>query len=240
VVLVTHNIEEALMLADRLVILGTNPGRIRGEIKVAMPRPRERGSKDFRALADHVYTVMTNPETKVGPATTSAGVLDTTPLPHARPGAISGLLELVEEYGGPEDVAVISDKLRIEVDDLLPILDAAVQLEFAKVEHGDVTLTEIGKRFADAEVEEARVLFRTQALEKAPLVVCMLETLKNSKAGVMKKDFFIDILDENYSEEEAEAQFDTAVTWGRYAGLFDYDSDDETLRLPEEMPGTPK
>jgi NitT/TauT family transport system ATP-binding protein len=233
VICVTHNIEEAIILADRLVILGTNPGRIRGEIKVNMPRPRERASKDFRALADHVYTIMTNPESQIALATASAGGIDTSPLPHARPGAISGLLELVEEYGGPEDVAVISEKLRIEADDLLPILDAAVQLDFAKVEHGDVTLTEIGKRFANAEVEEARQIFRTQALERAPLVRCMLEVLNNSRGGSMKRDFFIDILDENYSEDEAHAQFDTAVTWARYAGLFEYDSDDQVLRLPE-------
>jgi NitT/TauT family transport system ATP-binding protein len=236
VLLVTHNIEEAIMLADRLVILGTNPGKVRGEIPVRLTRPRERNSKDFRALADHVYTIMTNPESKVYPTTSQTGFLDTTPLPHARPGAISGLLELVEEYGGPEDVAVISEKLRIEADDLLPILDAAVLLEFAHVEHGDVTLTEIGRKFANAEVEEARVLFRTQILNKAPLVRCMLEALDSSKAGTMKKDFFIDVLDESYSEEEAHAQFDTAVTWGRYAGLFDYDSDEELLTLPQEHP----
>jgi NitT/TauT family transport system ATP-binding protein len=235
VLLVTHNIEEAIMLADRLVILGTNPGRVRGEIQVKLCRPRERNSKDFRALADHVYTVMTNPDKTIGPAVTPTGTLDTSPLPHARPGAISGLLELVEEYGGPEDVAVISEKLRIEVDDLLPILDAAVLLDFALVEHGDVTLTEAGRAFADAEVEASRLLFRTQVLLRAPLVRSICDTLQNSKGGTMKRDFFIDVLDENYSADEASAQFDTAVTWGRYAGLFDYDSDEETLRL---HPGT--
>lgn len=234
VLLVTHNIEEAIMLADRLIILGTNPGRVRGEIRVTLSRPRERNSSEFRALADHVYTIMTNPETKVGPATTPSGMLDTTPLPHARPGAISGLLELVEEYGGPEDVAVISDKLRIEADDLLPILDAAVLLGFAHVEHGDVTLTDIGKKFADGEVEESRVLFRAQALEKAPLVKLIHEALLQSKSGAMKREFFIDLLDESYSEEEAEAQFDTALNWGRYAGLFDLDSDEGVLRLPAD------
>jgi NitT/TauT family transport system ATP-binding protein len=177
--------------------------------------------------------LMTNPDTQISPATPGTGGIDTSPLPHARPGAISGLLELVEEYGGPEDVAVISEKLRIEADDLLPILDAAVQLGFANVEHGDVTLTEIGKRFANAEVEEARQIFKAQALERAPLVRCMVEVLQNSRSGSMKRDFFIDVLDENYSEDEAHAQFDTALTWARYAGLFEYDSDDQILRLPE-------
>jgi NitT/TauT family transport system ATP-binding protein len=231
VICVTHNIEEAIILADRLVILGTNPGRVRGEIKVTMPRPRERSSKDFRAFADHVYTIMTNPETKVAFVSANASGFDTSPLPHARPGAISGLLELVEEYGGPEDVAVISDKLRIEADDLLPILDAAVQLNFAKVQDGDVTLTEVGKRFANAEVEEARQIFRTQAMELAPLLRCIVDTLSHSRGGSMKSDFFLDILDESYSNDEAEAQFNTAVTWGRYAGLFEFDSDDQVLRL---------
>jgi NitT/TauT family transport system ATP-binding protein len=236
VLLVTHNIEEAIMLADRMVILGTNPGKVRGEIKVNLPRPRERNSRDFRALADHVYTVMTNPETQVGPAIVATGKLDTSPLPHARPGAISGLLELVEEYGGPQDVAVISEKLRIEADDLLPILDAAVQLGFAKVEHGDVTLTPIGHQFIQADPEQARTLFRSQVLESAPLVRCMHEALSESKNGAVKKDFFIDILDESYSADEAEAQFDTALTWGRFAGLFDYHSDEETLSLHFEHP----
>lgn len=231
VVLVTHNIEEAIMLADRLVILGTNPGRIRGEIPVTLSRPRERGSSGFRALADHVYTVMTNPETKVGQIRVEGHSVGTDPLPHARPGAISGLLELIQEYGGTNDVAVISERLRIEADDLLPILDAAVLLGFAMVNQGDASLTEEGIKFAEAEVEEARLLFRHQALEKTPLVRGIFEALQGARHGMIKRDFFIDLLDEHYSAEEAADQFDTAVHWGRYAGLFDYDSDDEALRL---------
>jgi NitT/TauT family transport system ATP-binding protein len=234
VILVTHNIEEAIMLADRVVVMSSNPGRIRGEIKIDLCRPRERSSSDFRAMADHIYTIMTNPETKVAPIGASEHrVLDANPLPHARPGAISGLLELVEEYGGADDVAVISERLRIEADDLLPILDAAVLLKFAEVREGDVTLTSIGRAFADAEVEEAKHIFRVQVLECAPLVATMYQALLTAKGGRMREEFFIDILDENYSAEEARSQFDTAVHWGRYAGLFEYDSDEETLRLHE-------
>jgi NitT/TauT family transport system ATP-binding protein len=231
VLLVTHNIEEAIMLADRLLVLSSNPGRIRGQIKVTLPRPRDRHSPNFRALVDHVYTIMTNPETKITQPGQRKGTADLTPLPHARPGAISGLLELVEEYGGPQDVAVISDRLRIEADDLLPILDAAVLLGLAEVHHGDVTVTEVGKRFAEADVDVAPDIFRDEVLDRAPLVQNIFEALKGRNAP-MKEDFFLDILDESYSAEEARSQFDTAVAWGRYAGLFEYDSDEGELRLP--------
>ena len=178
---------------------------------------------------------MTNPDTKITQvATVPTSVIDPAALPHARPGAISGLLELVEEYGGPEDVAVISDRLRIEADDLLPILDAAVLLEFAMVTEGDVTLTDIGRTFADAEVEQARIIFRDQAIKFAPMVRTMHEFLSSMHGKPIHEDFFLDVLDEHYSDEEARNQFETALNWGRYAGLMDYDSDEKTLQAHEE------
>lgn len=234
VLLVTHNIEEAIMLADRVIVLSSNPGRVRGEISIELCRPRERGSSDFRAMADHIYTIMTNPDTTISPIQQSRPQVDSSPLPHARPGAISGLLELIEEYGGADDVAVISQKLRIEADDLLPILDAAVLLRFAEVSKGDATLTKIGREFADAEVEAARTIFRDQAIAHAPLLATIYEALSQSKNGKLKDDFFLGILEENYSDEEAREQFDTAVNWGRYADLFDYDLDAHELRLSRE------
>jgi len=188
-------------------------------------------------MADHVYTIMTNPDTKITQVVQeSSSLMDTAPLPHARPGAISGLLELVEEYGGPEDVAVISDRLRMEADDLLPILDAAVMLGLATVKEGDVTLTEMGKRFANAEVEESRVIFREQAMRFAPMLRSIHEVLVASKGKPMHEDFFLDILDEHYSDEEARNQFETVLNWGRYAGLFEYDSDEKTLQLHDDEP----
>ena len=210
--------------------------RIRGQIKVTLPRPRERKSANFRSLVDHVYTIMTNPETKITQPGQRRSTQDLTPLPHARPGAISGLLELVEEYGGPQDVAVISAQLRMEADDLLPILDAAVMLGFAEVQHGDVTVTAKGHEFAEADPDLASDVFREMVLDRVPLVRTIYEALK-ARGGPIKEDFFLDILDESYSAEEARNQFDTAVSWGRYAGLFEYDSDEGELNPIREEPG---
>lgn len=237
VLIVTHNIEEAILLADRVIILASNPGRVRGEITVGLPRPRQRGSADFKAMADHVYTLMTNPETVVGPLATGKRDArpDILPLPHARPGAISGLLEMIEEYGGPQDVAVISERLRIATDDLLPILDAAVLLGFAAVDQGDAILTDIGRRFVQAEVEEEKVIFHEQALLHAPLVRTIFEALAAANGRPVHADFFLDILKKHYSADETQAQFDTAVHWGRFAGLLEYDSADEELRTAKDL-----
>ncbi|MBS1718708.1 MAG: nitrate/sulfonate/bicarbonate ABC transporter ATP-binding protein [Armatimonadetes bacterium] len=235
VLMVTHNIEEAVLLADRVVILGANPGHVRGEIRVQLERPRDRKAKPFRAMCDHIYTLMTNPETKVTQFRGEGAqpTYEFAALPEARAGAISGFLELVQEYGGPEDVAVISQQLRLHSDELLTILDAAVLLGFANVSQGDVTVTEIGSKFAMGEIEESKQIFRDQVLKYAPLVALIHRELQEARNNEMKSDYFLELLDQYHSEEEAEKQFYTAVDWGRYAGLFEYEADSKTLNLYE-------
>jgi NitT/TauT family transport system ATP-binding protein len=236
VLIVTHNIEEAvLLLSDRIIILGSSPGRIRGEIAVDVPRPRNRNSTHFKALVDHIYTVMTNPNAEVG-ATLAAVEKQrspyATPLPHARAGGISGLLELADKEGYQEDIYQLAERLRLDVDDLLPILDAAVLLGFAIVEQGDIKLTDAGREFARASILESKELFRRQVLERAPLVATIYQTLRETKT--MLADFFLDVLDEHYPDEEAERQFATAVDWGRYAELFEYDAEEKRLTITAE------
>jgi NitT/TauT family transport system ATP-binding protein len=235
VLIVTHNIEEAVLLSDRIIILGANPGRIRGEIAVDISRARDRSSTHFKALVDHIYTVMTNPNAEVG-ATVAAVEKQrspfATPLPHARAGGISGLLEIEDKEGYQEDIYHLAARLRLDVDDLLPILDAAVLLGFAIVEQGDIKLTEVGREFARASILESKGLFRQQVLERAPLVASIYQTLRKSKSVV--GDFFLDILDEHYPDEEAERQFATAVDWGRYAELFEYDAQEKRLTITSE------
>ena len=235
VLIVTHNIEEAVLLSDRIIILGANPGHLRGEIAVDLPRPRDRNGAHFKALVDHIYTVMTNPSAEVEPTIAALEKQRSpyaTPLPHARAGGISGLLELENKDARQEDIYQLAARLRLDVDDLLPILDAAVLLGFAIVEQGDIKLTDAGREFARASILESKNLFRRQVLERAPLVATIYQTLRQSTT--MAADFFLDILDEHYPDDEAERQFATAVDWGRYAELFEYDAQEKLLTIATE------
>jgi NitT/TauT family transport system ATP-binding protein len=156
-------------------------------------------------------------------------------LPHARVGGMSGLLEIVHELGGREDLPELAERLRLEVDDLLPTVDAAVMLGFAKVEHGDVQITPEGTEFATAGVDRSKQLFAEHMLKNVPFVNTVVETLRQKKNGKVDKEFFIDILDEHFTEAEAERQFQTLIYWGRYAQLFEYDADEEKLyRVADE------
>jgi NitT/TauT family transport system ATP-binding protein len=235
VLIVTHNIEEAVLLADRVIILGANPGVVRGEVKVDIPRPRDKKGARFTALVDYIYTVMTNPKAPVEDLPAKGARSDRyLMLPHARVGGISGLLEIVYDRGGREDLPKLAESLRLEVDDLLPAVDASALLEFARVEHADVITTPIGNEFATADVHRSHQIFRQQLLKNVPFASTILETLKQKRDGRIGKEFLLDILDEYFSEEEAEKQFETLVDWGRYAQLFEYDADEERLYRVEE------
>jgi NitT/TauT family transport system ATP-binding protein len=233
ILLVTHNIEEAVFLADRLIIMSANPGRIRGELKVELTRPRDRRSNEFKALVDYIYNLITKPELEmVGAPKAEEKALRFPPVPHARAGGISGLLELLVDQGGREDLPVLAAHLLLDVDDLFPIVDAAALLGFATVERGDVSVTEIGRRFAESDILTSKVIFRQQVTINVPLAVTIYQTLTEKSNRSMKADFFIDILDELYPGDEALRQFNTVVDWGRYAELFEYDAVERQLYLP--------
>jgi NitT/TauT family transport system ATP-binding protein len=233
ILIVTHNIEEAVFLADRLIVMDANPGHIRGELKVELVRPRDRKSSEFKALMDYVYNVMTNPELDVVAAPKAEEkALRFPPVPHARAGGISGLLELLVDQGGREDLPVLAERLRLDVDDLLTIVDAAALLGFATVERGDVSVTEAGRQFAESDILTSKEIFRQQVVANVPLAVTIYQTLTEKSNRRMKADFFIDILDELYPGDEALRQFNTVVDWGRYAELFEYDAVERQLYLP--------
>jgi len=234
ILIVTHNIEEAVLLADRVVILGANPGCIRGEMKIDIARPRDKKGPRFVSLVDYIYTVMTNPQAPVGELPEKRKVDRFVMLPHARVGGISGLLEIVNDRGGQEDLPKLADSLRLEVDDLLPAVDAAALLRLADVRQGDVMITDAGKEFATAGVHRSHEIFKEQVLANVPFMTTVKEALNQKKDGRIEKDFLVDILDEHFSASEAERQFETLVDWGRYARLFDYDADEERLYAPED------
>jgi NitT/TauT family transport system ATP-binding protein len=146
------------------------------------------------------------------------------------------LLELLVELPeGRDDIPRLAERLQLEVDDLLPLLDAAVLLGFAGVAQGDVKLTRMGQDFATTTILRSKDLFRQQVLENVPMIVSMLRTLQEKQNRAMRSDFFLDLLDEYFPHAETERQFATAVDWGRYAELFEYDASEERLYLPEPV-----
>jgi NitT/TauT family transport system ATP-binding protein len=230
--LVTHNIEEAVLLAGRIIVLGRNPAKIRADFRVSLDQPRNRNSAEFLVYVDYIYKLMTQPQLEADPPSPGR---ETKPqyqmLPHARRGAIAGLLEVLNDRGGKEDLFRIAEELRLEVDDLLPIVEAAVLLDFAKSERGDVELTPAGKAFAEADIETRKTMFRDSALAHITLLQQMHSALASKSDHAMPLEFFRDLLQDRFSDQEAQRQIDTALNWGRYGDLFNYDSESDRLML---------
>jgi NitT/TauT family transport system ATP-binding protein len=241
VFLVTHNIEEAVLLADRIIVLGRNPGHIRTDFRVQIPQPRERKSEAFTQLVDYIYKVLTRPdvvpeeapEHQPGKRVRDQRQMKYQMLPHARPGGMAGLLELLIDKGGRDDIYRLADDLAFEIDDLLPIVDAAQLLGFLKIEEGDAAITPAGEEFANSEILRQKELFRDAALENVLLLRQIRRALEAKSDHTVPEEFFLDMLDEQFSEDESQRQMETAVTWGRYAELFDFDAARRRFVIPD-------
>jgi len=230
--IVTHNIEEAVLLADRVIVLSRNPARIRADFEIGLPHPRNRSSAEFLLYVDYIYKVMTKPEREFTLPTATPGQKSPYQmLPHARPGGIAGFLELLADHGGADDLYHVAEELLMEVDDLLPIVDASTLLGFAISQHGDISLTEAGKAFVDADIATRKTLFRDAVLAHVTLLQQVRRTLESKSDGTMSLEFFRDILDDHFPENEVQAQVDTALNWGRFAEIFTYDPEGDLLRL---------
>ncbi len=242
--LVTHNIEEAVLLADRIIVLGRNPGHIRTDFKVTLPHPRVRKAAAFTSLVDYIYKVLTRPDVALaadsqhqhpsGREVRDQRQMHYETLPHARPGGIAGLLELLIDHQGRDDIYRLADDLAFEIDDLLPIVDAAQLLDFLRIEEGDAVITPAGREYAESEILKQKMLFREAAVEHVLLLRQITRALKNKSDHTVPEEFFLDMLDEQFSEDETQRQLETAVNWGRYAELFDFDASRRRFVLPAE------
>jgi NitT/TauT family transport system ATP-binding protein len=234
VLIVTHNIEEAVQLADRILVLSSNPGRIRAELPVPLPRPRDRHSPSVEALVDTVYDILTGREEAAASAVAVAVPALTpseVPLPEVSAGGLSGLLEILAARGGSDGLAELADDLSFEVDDLLPLVDAAVLLGLAEVHGADLEITDAGREFATADINSSKMLFGKLAAERAPLIKAILNGLRATADGTLREGFFLDLLRRGFSDEEARRQLDIAIDWGRYGELFEYDKESGQLVL---------
>jgi NitT/TauT family transport system ATP-binding protein len=227
--IVTHNIEEAVLLADRVIVLGANPGHIRAEVAVELPRPRDRRRPAFAELVDRLYDLLTGRD----PHTTQTEPTEATPtarpLPPASVGGLAGLVEIVHAQGGRVDLPDIAAELNFEIDDLLPLVDAAALLDLLLVAGADLTLTPTGAAFTTATIQASKDIFAEQVRRRAPLVRTICRALASSADGSLRAGFFLDLLRRGFSAEDARQQLDTAIDWGRYAELFDYDSDTDQI-----------
>jgi NitT/TauT family transport system ATP-binding protein len=222
--IVTHNIEEAVLLADRVIVLGANPGRILAEVRVDLERPRDRRAPAFEALVDQLYGLLTGRETVEATPGHAVATPSTRPLPDASVGGLAGLVEIVYANDARIGLSDLADELNFEIDDLLPLLDAATMLGFIDVGDGELTLTDIGAQFTTADIQTSKQIFAAQARHRAPLVRTICKALAGSADGDLRAGFFLDLLRRGFSAEDARRQLDTAIDWGRYGELFDYDS----------------
>ena len=236
--IVTHNIEESVILADRIIVLGRNPAHIHAEFNVNMPHPRDHKDPRFTELVDLIYKALTQQDQSDSAPVGQAGAEQRlgkgiVMLPHTRPGGMAGLLEILEDHNGQMDLHVLADELSLEVDALLPTVDTAALLGLLKLEEGDTILTSEGKAFAQADIQERKAIFRKAVLANIPLLRQMEQALKSKANRTLPAEFFQDLLDEHFSEDEARRQLETAIQWGRYAELFDYDAASGKLTLTE-------
>jgi NitT/TauT family transport system ATP-binding protein len=242
IVMVTHNIEEAVIMGDHLLVMGHNPGVIRVDMPGLPVEERQREHPENNRLLDYLYGVMTNPTTEVPPFRAEAAPVRhvTIPvhayqvLPHVPVGQVTGLVEMLHAGSDRADIYALGKSLKMEVDDLLPLVQAIDVLGLGDIEAGDVYLTPEGVKFAEAGVLEEKEVFRNQALANVQLIKRILKEMDASPSKRVRWDTMLRELAEYFSDEEAERQLETAIGWGRYGELFAYDDGDGEFYYDKE------
>ena len=235
IMIVTHNIEEAVLLADRILVFSSNPGRVEHELKVPFSHPRNRFDPDFREMVDDIYGIMTRRKAPEASAAVSHHPF-AQPLHSVGTNLLSGFVETLngEPYKGRADLPALAAALQFEVDELLPLGETAGLLGFAIQEEGDIQITETGRHFAEAETEDRKKIFADALRAHVPLVMeirHVIDQRPNHRASAMR---FRDQLEDHMSPEYAEETLRTVIAWGRYAEFFEYDEEAQQFGLEEE------
>ena len=226
ILMVTHNIAEAVLMCDRILLFSSNPGRVISEIKVDLPQPRNRQDPIFQALVEEIYVLMTQDsdagETRQGvfPGTGLGMVL-----PHVSTNALAGLIEAIHAppYGMKADLPELAGALHYNADELFPIAEVLQLLRFAELKGGDIRLLPAANRYALADVDERKHLFAQHLLSFVPLVAHIRRVLDDRSTHTAPARRFRDQLEDFMSESAARQTLDSVTQWGRYAELFAYD-----------------
>ena len=234
VLIVTHNIEEAVLMCDRILIFSSNPGRVARELRVELPHPRNRLDREFRQLVDHIYAVMTQRAEDKAPSPdgitgTGIGMV----LDPVSTNVLSGLIEALASphYQGRADLPVLAAALQMEADDLFHMAEALQLLRFAQLDDGDLTLTEAGWRFAHLDTDARKKLFADQLLAHVALVGLIRRVLDERPSHTAPAARFRNELEDYMLEDQADRTLRAAVSWARYAELFAYDEQTEIFSL---------
>jgi NitT/TauT family transport system ATP-binding protein len=231
VLIVTHNIEEAVLMCDRLLILSSNPGRIAAEIPVLLRRPRNRFDEEFAGIVEEVYAVLT------ARTIASLGAFKRShegwaqPLPLAPVNRMNGLIEIVSAppYSGHAELDALAGSLSLAINDLFPLADALHILEFAEISKGTLKLTAAGNVFAGAGTQARKELFGEHLLRFVPITAHICRVLRERKGHQAPRMRFEAELEDHLTRREAERTLRAVTAWGRYAELFSYDDRTRTF-----------
>jgi NitT/TauT family transport system ATP-binding protein len=234
IILVTHNIEEAVTLADRIFIFDSDPGCVRSEIPVTLKHPRNDQDPSFRQLVDQVYTAMTAKKAMDIPEKFEFKLIDMDyRLPQVAIAEVTGFLEslISPEYSKRVDLPELAEELHLEIDELFAITEVLEILHFARVSSGDIELTELGRQLANADILERKKIYADSLMSYVPVVRFIKETIDQDNDQSVNEDFFIKRLENSFSEQAAEEVMKVAIDWGRYAEIFAYDYNSGYLSL---------
>jgi NitT/TauT family transport system ATP-binding protein len=241
VLMVTHNIEEAVLMCDRILVFSSNPGRVASELKVPFPHPRERLDPAFRQMVDDIYALMTRRPVEPRPvATPDRGLpppaIAFQALPIVSTNLMAGLMETIEgePYNGRADLPALASAFQMEADELLPIGEALQLLRFAEFEEGDIKLTDAGRRFVEADTDDRKAEFAAALRAHVPIIAQISQVLEerwNHRAPALR---FRDEMEDYMSPDYADNTMRTIIAWGRYAELFSYDREADQFSLEDE------
>jgi NitT/TauT family transport system ATP-binding protein len=234
ILMVSHNIEEAVTMADRLIVMDKGPGHIVQEIAINLPQPRRKKDRAFLDLVDQVYGIITgktqDEATELGgaPGTAAANI---HALPHVPINQMSGLVEQIHnEPSGRADVYQLSPLTGLPLDELLLVVDAVELLGLVTVAAGDLTLTALGRKFAEADIQERKDVFAAQ-VRRVPMISWIEQMLTAAAGHQLDKDVFVAALELDFDPPQASQQLITAINWGRYAEIFGFDDDNDRVFL---------
>jgi NitT/TauT family transport system ATP-binding protein len=235
ILLVSHNIEEAVSMADRVLVFASDPGRVRAEIPVMLPRPRDTESPAFRQIVDEVYGLMTS-SVRGGAGGAAEQVTMGYRLPDASPGAMISMLDTIAEppFHGNADLPALAEATELPDDDLLHVYEGLRVLGFARLAAGDIFLTPSGHALVAAENDERKTIFAEHLLRSIPLAAHIRRVLDERRGHSAPEDRFLQELQDFLTGDEAERVLEVVISWGRYAEIFDYDYNAGLLMLPED------